>query len=63
LGWEGIAAVSLIYTIITIAGMLLLVWLGMKGVKKIKSHFLEHHEKTIAGVLLIVLGIAGYFIT
>ncbi|MFH1528787.1 MAG: hypothetical protein ABIG69_19455, partial [Bacteroidota bacterium] len=32
LGWEGIAAVSLIYTIITIAGMLLLVWLGMKGV-------------------------------
>lgn len=42
--------------------MLLLVWRGMKGVRKIKSHFLEHHEKTITGVLLIVLGIAGYFI-
>lgn len=63
LGWEGIIAVSLIYTIITIAGMLLLVWLGMKGVRKIKSRFLEHHEKTITGVLLIVLGIAGYFIS
>jgi len=62
LGWEGIIAVSIIYTIITIAGMLLLVWLGMKGVKKIKSHFLEHHEKTITGILLVVLGIAGYFI-
>ena len=62
LGWQGIIAVSIIYTIITIAGMLLLVWLGMKGVRKIKSHFLEHHEKTITGALLIVLGIAGYFI-
>ena len=63
LGWQGIISVSVIYTIITIAGMLLLVWLGMKGVRKIKSHFLEHHEKTITGILLIVLGIAGYFIT
>ena len=62
LGWQGIFAVSVIYTVITIAGMLLLVWLGMKGVRKIKSHFLEHHEKTITGTLLIVLGIAGYFI-
>jgi len=62
LGWEGIIAVSVVYTVITIAGMLLLVWLGMKGVKKIKSHFLEHHEKTITGILLVVLGIAGYFI-
>ena len=63
LGWQGIITVSAIYTIITIAGMLLLVWLGMKGVKKINSHFLEHHEKTITGILLIVLGIAGYFIS
>ena len=63
LGWEGIIAVSIIYTIITIAGMLLLVWLGVKGIRKIKSHFLEHHEKTITGTLLIILGIAGYFIT
>lgn len=63
LGWQGIITVSVIYTVITISGMLLLVWLGMKGVKKIKSHFLEHHEKTITGILLIVLGIAGYFIS
>jgi hypothetical protein len=62
LGWQGIITVSVIYTVITILGMLLLVWLGMKGVRKIKSHFLEHHEKTITGTILIVLGIAGYFI-
>lgn len=62
LGWKGIITVSLIYTVITILGMLLLVWLGLKGIKKINSHFLEHHEKTITGILLIILGIAGYFI-
>ena len=62
LGWQGIITVSVIYTIITIAGMLLLVWLGMKGIRKIKSHFLEHHEKTITGIILVVLGIAGFFI-
>jgi len=62
LGWQGIITVSVIYTIITIVGMLLLVWFGIKGVRKIKSHFLKPHEKTITGILLIVLGIAGYFI-
>ncbi len=62
LGWKGILVVSAIYTVITVLGMLLLVWLGLKGIKKIKSHFLEHHEKTITGILLIVLGIAGFFI-
>lgn len=62
LGWEGILAVSAVYTVITIAGMLLLVWLGMKGVRNIKSHFLEHHEKTMTGALLVVLGAAGFFL-
>jgi len=63
LGWKGIIAVSVVYTVITILGMLLLVWLGLKGIKKINSHFLEHHEKTITGILLIALGIAGFFIS
>jgi len=62
LGWQGIITVSVIYTVVTILGMLLLVWLGMKGVKKIKSHFLEHHEKALTGIILIFLGLVGYFI-
>lgn len=62
LGWQGIITVSVIYTVVTILGMLLLVWLGMKGVKKIKSHFLQHHEKALTGIILIFLGLMGYFI-
>ncbi len=62
LGWEGIIAVSIVYTFVTVSGMLLLVWFGLKGVQKINSNYLEHHEKTITGFLLVFLGIAGYFI-
>jgi len=61
-GWSGITIVSIVYLIVTILGMLLLVDLGLKGVERIKWHFLEHHEKGVTGVVLIVLGIITYFI-
>lgn len=62
LGWSGIAGVSIIYLIVTVFGMLLLVDLGRKGVKKIKWQFLGHYEKRITGAVLIVLGILAYFV-
>jgi len=62
LGWPGITVVSIVYLIVTVLGMLLLVDLGRKGVEKIKWHSLEHHEKRVTGLVLIVLGIFAYFI-
>lgn len=62
LGWPGITVVSIVYLIVTVLGMLLLVDLGRKGVEKIKWHSLEHHEKRVTGIVLIVLGIFAYFI-
>ena len=44
LGWKGILAVSAVYIAVTVSGMILLVDLGLKGVKKIRWNFLEHHE-------------------
>jgi hypothetical protein len=61
-GWAGIIVVSTIYLSVTVMGMLLLVNFGLKGAKKIRSHFLEHHEKKLTGAILIVLGIAAYFL-
>ena len=61
-GVVGIGVVSAIYLSVTVLGMLLLVDLGLRGVKRIKSHFLEHNEKKLTGVILIVLGIAAYFV-
>lgn len=62
IGWTGITVVSIIYFFVTVGGMLLLVDLGRKGVEKIKWRFLEHHEKKIIGVTLVILGIFSYFI-
>ena len=62
LGWQGIAAVSLVYLSVTVAGMVVLVDLGIKGASRIESHFLEHHEKGVTGLLLIALGVLAYFV-
>jgi hypothetical protein len=62
LGWRGITVVSIIYFFITVLGMIILVDLGRKGAQKIKSHFLEHHEKGVTSAVLIVLGVFAYFV-
>jgi nickel/cobalt transporter (NicO) family protein len=56
-GWKGIFLVSAVYVIVTVSGMMLLVYLGNKGVRAIQSHFLDHHEKLLSGLVLIILGV------
>jgi nickel/cobalt exporter len=62
LGWTGIFIVSAVYLVITVLVMLLLVYLGLKGIQTFNSHFLEQHEKGITGVVLIILGILAFFV-
>ena len=62
LGWPGIALVSSVYLVVTVLGMIVLVDLGLRGAERIRSHVLEHHEKRVTGLLLVTLGVAGYFI-
>jgi putative Mn2+ efflux pump MntP len=61
-GWIGILVVSMVYLIMTLTIMTSLVYFGLKGVNKFKSHFLDHHEKSITGIVLIVLGLLAYFV-
>lgn len=61
-GWTGILLVSAVYVIITVSGMMLLVYLAGKGVRSVRSQFIDHHEKLLSGVVLIVLGIIAFFI-
>jgi len=60
-GWAGILAVSLIYLIVTVAMMVLLVYLALMGSEKINFHFLEHNERLIISTILILTGIIAYF--
>jgi nickel/cobalt exporter len=62
IGWPGIISVSVTYVLVTVAGMLVLVDLGLKGVTRIRSHFLDHHEKLVSGLVLIVLGSVAWFV-
>lgn len=62
IGWTGIISVSVTYVLVTVAAMLLLVDLGLKGVTRIRSHFLDHHEKLVSGLVLIVLGLVAWFV-
>lgn len=62
IGWMGIFIVSIVYLLVTVFVMLLLVYLGLKGVKTFNTHFLDHHEKGITGVVLIALGLLAFFV-
>lgn len=61
-GWKGIAVVSITYFVVTILGISLMVEFGRRGLESIKFHFLEHYEKHILGVILILMAISFYYL-
>jgi len=62
LGWEAVAAVSVVYLVTTVLGMVLFVGLALRGAERIRFHFLEHHERRVTGAVLIGLGIVAFFV-
>ncbi|SOD95181.1 hypothetical protein SAMN06269250_4770 [Spirosoma fluviale] len=64
-GWYGIPAVvlvAIIYNVITLSGMLLMVTLGRRGLKRINPHWFEHRENLITGLTLVGLAVFNFFI-
>jgi len=57
-----LVTISLVYTLVTIAGMLLLVRVAYRGLLKFDSHKLEHNAGIITGATLILTGLASAFI-
>lgn len=53
---------SAVYAIVSISGILLLVSLGHRGVNLLPAQFIEHNEKRISGIVLIVVGIVSFFL-
>lgn len=62
LGWIGIGIVSVVYFIVTVLGMMFLVHFASKGVRKLNWHFLEHHDKLISGIVLVLVGVLAFFV-
>jgi len=61
-GMSAVFMLSFIYAAVSITGILLLVNLGYKGTKLLSAHFIEHHEKRISGIVLIIVGIISFFL-
>lgn len=61
-GWAGITMLSAIYLIVTVLMMIVVVELSRKSLNALnmKLHFLEHYEKLITGIILIILGIISF---
>jgi putative Mn2+ efflux pump MntP len=61
-GWKAIGLVSLIYMLITIFLIVLLVYLGLKGVNSLKFAFFEKYEYQIIGAIMLLIGVSIYLL-
>ncbi len=61
-GMGVVILMAVIYAIVSIAGIMLLVSLGFKGLSFIPTVFIQHHEKRISGMVLIIVGIISFFL-
>lgn len=61
-GMVAVFSMAAAYAVISIAGIWLLVSLGIKGVDLLPAEFIEHNEKKISGAVLILVGILTFFL-
>lgn len=57
-GWVGFAILCVILAVATVAGMLLLTWLTLRGLQHLRLEALDRYEGRILGGVLIALGLA-----
>ena len=62
-GWYALVGIAFMYSVISIAGMLIWVRIVYKGVLKLNWHKWEHNAGIITGLILIATGIISLFIS
>ena len=62
-GWYLLFAIAVMYSVITIAGMLIWIRIVYKGLLKLNWHQWEHNAGIITGLVLIITGIISFFIS
>lgn len=61
-GWSLVAVLAILYTVVTVTGMVIWVRLTYRGLFKFNWHALEHNAGIITGVTLVLTGITSFFI-
>ncbi|TAJ47372.1 MAG: hypothetical protein EPO58_15845 [Chitinophagaceae bacterium] len=62
-GWYAMALIAAMYSLVTIAGMLIWVRIVYKGLLKLNWHKWEHNAGIITGLILVITGIISFFIS
>lgn len=62
IGWTAMLWVGLIYAVVSCLGIVLWVAIAQKGLGKLNWHKLEHNSGLISGIVLILLGVASFFL-
>ncbi|GAA4341018.1 hypothetical protein GCM10023184_39130 [Flaviaesturariibacter amylovorans] len=61
-GMNNTLLMAAFYGVISVSGIMLLVFLTFRGVRLIDMHILERFEKQITGSVLVIVGILTFFI-
>ena len=61
-GWYMMVLIAIMYSVITITGMLIWVRIVYKGLLKLNWHKWEHNAGIITGLTLVITGIISFFI-
>ena len=59
-GWTQVFLLALLYTVVTVSGMVVWVRMAYKGLLKLNWHALEHNAGIITGVTLVITGIISF---
>lgn len=59
-GWTQVFLLAVLYTLVTVTGMVIWVRLAYKGLFKLNWHALEHNAGIITGVTLILSGVISF---
>jgi hypothetical protein len=57
-----VSLIALLYTVVTVGGMVIWVSITYRGLLKLNWHTLEHNAGIITGITLVLTGILSFFI-
>jgi nickel/cobalt transporter (NicO) family protein len=61
-GWSQVAILAILYTLVTVSGMVLWIRMAYQGLVRLNWHALEHNAGIITGVTLVLTGVISFFI-
>jgi len=62
-GFWAVAAIAILYLVISVTGMVIWVRVAYKGILKLNWHTIEHKSGIITGWTLVITGIIAFFIS